>query len=276
LNHVAVRLITEPVFAEILVAEMAEIGYDSFVETDGGLEAFIPETGFSKEKLSLILDKYRSQTHIQTTFSTLEKVNWNEEWEKNYPPVLLEEKVMIRASFHEPLPVLYDIVINPKMSFGTGHHDTTALMIENQLTVSHLQKKVLDVGCGTGILGIMALKLGATSVKALDVEEWAVENTRENAILNHCENLEVKQGTLQEVNFAGNFDIILANINRNILLAELADYASRLMPGGFLLLSGFYMADTGDLLAGTVASGLAERKMTFRNQWASLVLQKNK
>ncbi|WP_373400530.1 50S ribosomal protein L11 methyltransferase [Algoriphagus halophilus] len=203
------------------------------------------------------------------------KVNWNEEWEKNYDPIEVDDLVFVRASFHDPAPGFqYEIVINPKMSFGTGHHATTYQMLKHQAEIDHKGKRVLDVGSGTGILAIMAHLLEAQEIEAFDIDEWCVENGNENFDLNGL-STRMDIGTIREVNPQGKFDIILANINKNILLDEMEIYAELLDSKGFLLLSGFYTEDIEDLLDHAAPLGLSLYKKNSKDNWAALILQKD-
>jgi len=273
MNHLEVNLLLSPEYAEILLAELAELGFESFVETDEGLSAYISEDEFSEEKLLEILSKYQSVTSIDFSWQRLEKKNWNAEWESNYAPIEVGEAVRVRALFHEPdARFRHELVITPKMSFGTGHHETTWLVMNEQLGLPHAGRAVLDVGCGTGILAILARKLGAAALLAFDIEEWAVENTRENFSLNEAtEQAEVFQGTIADVPADRRFGGILANINRNILLSEIPRYAQYLTPDGWLVVSGFYETDAPDIIAKAQSVGLTFQRMNTRNQWAMVV-----
>lgn len=291
MNYTELHLTVSPDYADILTAELAELGFESFVETDDGLNAYITEPDFDELAVQELIAKYADQTAIAYEVSSLEKRNWNAEWEKGYEPIDVAGPaspdqarsgvpailgVRVRASFHEPdtARFRYDIVINPKMSFGTGHHETTAMMLEHQLGLDFSEKVVLDVGCGTGILAILATKMGARSVLAFDVEEWAVENARENVDLNDCPQITVFQGTIGDVDQTERYDVILANINRNVLLAEIPAYASLLMAGGHLVVSGFYEIDASDITRTAMNSGLNMCSTLVRNQWTSLVFEK--
>ena len=182
---------------------------------------------------------------------------------------------MVRTTFHRIEDFYpYEIIINPQMSFGTGHHETTTLMLENQLLMNHQDLRVMDAGCGTGILAIMAGKRGAAHVDAFDTDEWAVTNAEANAALNQCANISVQRGTIATVGLADTYDTSLANINRNILLAEMPLYASKLAPGGTLLLSGFYETDMAELEKSAQAQGLQKRHQSTKNQWACLLFGK--
>ncbi|SIN98843.1 50S ribosomal protein L11 methyltransferase [Algoriphagus halophilus] len=262
-------------FREILIAELAEIGFDSFLETEEGVDAYAPEQEFDREAFLELIEKYKLPAQISWHESKMPKVNWNEEWEKNYDPIEVDDLVFVRASFHDPAPGFqYEIVINPKMSFGTGHHATTYQMLKHQAEIDHKGKRVLDVGSGTGILAIMAHLLEAQEIEAFDIDEWCVENGNENFDLNGL-STRMDIGTIREVNPQGKFDIILANINKNILLDEMEIYAELLDSKGFLLLSGFYTEDIEDLLECAAPLGLSLYKKNSKDNWAALILQKD-
>jgi ribosomal protein L11 methyltransferase len=260
---------------EILVAELAELGYESFIEQNDYLKAYILSENFKENAIKELFENYREQFEVSYQIKNLQKTNWNEEWEKNYSPVEIAGKVRIRAIFHEPKPEFqYEMLITPKMSFGTGHHETTSLMIENQLTINHQGKSVLDAGCGTGVLAIMAHFLGASAIEAFDIDEWAVENTQENIKLNHCSDIKVFQGTMNQIASQKQFDIILANINRNVLLADMPLYARNLKKEGYLLLSGFYENDTKDILQAVQRENLHFISQKTKNNWVAMICQK--
>ncbi|OOG78822.1 50S ribosomal protein L11 methyltransferase [Algoriphagus sp. A40] len=262
-------------FREILIAELAEIGFDSFLETEEGIDAYTPEADFDREKFDEILSKYQKPGQITLTEGMMPKVNWNEEWEKNYDPIEVEDLVYVRASFHQPQPGFkYEIVINPKMSFGTGHHATTFQMLRHQGELDHSGNRVLDVGSGTGILAIMAHLLGAREVEAFDIDDWCVDNGNENFDLNGLKT-RMGLGTIRQVNPIGHFDIVLANINKNVLLDEMGIYSGLLAPKGYLLLSGFYTEDIEDLLEVAKPLGMELIKKSSKDNWAALILQKN-
>jgi ribosomal protein L11 methyltransferase len=275
LDFIELKVTVSPDFSDILIAELAEIGFESFVDTDEGLNAYIQSHDFALDQVEEIRQKYSGLAQIVYTFSTIERKNWNEEWEKSYQPIIIGNQCLVRASFHQSQGQYpYEIIINPKMSFGTGHHETTSLMLENQLAISHTDAIVLDVGCGTGILAIMACKRGASKVDAFDTDEWAVENSRENFELNNCTHATVQKGTIKEVNLAPVYTIVLANINRNVLLNEIPAYALLLPQGGFLLLSGFYEKDIADIEQLALASGLTKEGQRVKQPWASLIFKK--
>jgi ribosomal protein L11 methyltransferase len=230
-------------FQELLMHELANIGFESFVETGNGLSAYI-EAGNFKENLvkQISFPDDLSLGSVEYSSEFIHGQNWNQEWEKNFQPVLIASRCYIRAPFHKPKDVAYEIVIEPKMSFGTGHHETTSLMIEQMLSMPFEGKKVLDMGCGTGVLSIMASKLKAASILAVDIDEWAYENTIENCQLNMATNVSAMMGDIDLIS-EKQFDIILANINRNILLKQISHYANTQSNEGLLLLSGIYLED---------------------------------
>jgi ribosomal protein L11 methyltransferase len=262
-------------FSEILIAELSEAGFDTFMETDQGFEAFVEEEKYDAEAVHSIRERYSALTRLTFSFDRIAKKNWNEEWEKNYEPINVDDRCLIRAAFHKPEKNFpYEIIITPKMSFGTGHHQTTYLMIKNQLDIDHQTKRVMDAGCGTAILSVMACKLGANEVEAFDIDEWSVVNGEENKELNRCPNIHLQQGKISEVNLTGKFDIILANINKNVLMEEIEIYSGYLNTGALLLLSGFYTRDIPDLLKESSKYKLSEKRRDEREGWACLLLEK--
>lgn len=263
-------------FREILIAELSEVGYDSFLETDEGFDAYIQEDLFDRNSFQQVIEQYQEAASIQVAKGKMPKINWNEEWEKNYNPIEVGDQVYVRASFHEARPEFkYNILINPKMSFGTGHHATTFLMLSHQLTTDHSGKRVLDIGSGTGILAIMAHQLGAKVIEAFDIDEWCVENGNENFDLNGMSNVRMGMGTVREVKPQGEFDIVLANINKNVLLDEMEVYATLVKTNGYLLLSGFYEHDISDIESKAVQFGLQLTDQKTKDNWAALILKKS-
>lgn len=273
--HTRLVVICDPDFSEILMAEIAEAGFDTFMENDKGFEAYVETENYDKQMLESIRERYNQQTSVIFYQDRIEKKNWNEEWEKSYEPVIVDDQCIIRANFHKPdRQYPYDIVITPKMSFGTGHHATTYLMIKNQLDLDHSNKRVMDAGCGTAVLSVMAAKRGAVFVDAFDIDAWSIENGKENAEVNHCTNIRIRQGKISELKFDEPFDIILANINKNILLMEMPYYFAYLKPGALLLLSGFYEHDIPDLMSRAEKEGLSKVKQVVHDSWATLLLQR--
>lgn len=276
MNYIQVTITCHQDFTEILIAELSEVGFDTFTETPGGLEAFIEEERFDESSVKEIIDRYQRQTPIDYNVEKIEKRNWNDDWEKSYEPINVENKVLIRAHFHKPNDQLpFEIIITPKMSFGTGHHQTTYLMIANQMTIDHSNKIVMDAGCGTGILSIMASKLGAHFVKAFDIDDWSITNATENFEVNNCKNISIQKGKLSDLRLQGKCDIILANINKNILLEEMSQYVEQLNSKGMLLISGFYEDDCKDLAEMGSSLGLHQVGMKVKDSWASLLLTLN-
>ncbi len=273
--YTRLQVVCDPAFSEILMAEIAEAGFDSFLETEEGFEAYAENEKFDQQQLSSVQKKYKHVNPLLFFQDKIRKKNWNKEWEKNLQPIVVEEKCLIRAEFHKTEKKYpYEIIITPKMSFGTGHHQTTYLMIKNQMTLDHRCKRVMDAGCGTAILSIMASKLGASEMEAFDIDEWSVINGKENIENNQCTNVHLQQGKIREMNFAGTFDIILANINKNVLLEELKIYATYLARGGYLMMSGFYDRDMKDIAKESARHGLAEERKDDRETWALLLLKK--
>lgn len=262
-------------FREILIAELSEIGFDSFLETEEGIDAYTLEDGFDREAFDAVIAQYKEEGQLVVAEGKMPKVNWNEEWEKNYDPIPVDDLVYVRASFHPSVPGFrHEIVINPKMSFGTGHHATTFQMLRHQGQIDHVGKRVLDVGSGTGILAIMADILGAQEVEAFDIDDWCVDNGNENFDLNLVKT-RMGLGTIREVDPQGPFDIVLANINKNVLLDEMSIYADLLVDKGYLLLSGFYTQDISDLMECATPLGFKLLKEGSKDNWAALILQKN-
>lgn len=257
--------------SDYLIAELFEIGFDSFQEFDDGFEGSCDHSAFDENKVKDILTQF---PNITFQLKEQEKVNWNEEWEKNYDPIIVDDRCIVRASFHKPQPQFeYEIIVTPKMSFGTGHHATTHQVLAYQLELDHQGKKVLDVGTGTGILAIMAQKRGASKLVATDIDEWCIENSEENFSLNGISEIALVKGQIEEVD-EKDFDIVIANINKNVLLDQISEYSVRLKPGGQLVLSGFYESDIEDLEKEALQFDLMKVHWTTRDNWAMLVLSK--
>jgi ribosomal protein L11 methyltransferase len=254
---------------EILIAELSMIGYAGFQEFDEVLEAYVELSSFDEKLLDALLKKYKVPDKVR--IEQLENINWNEQWEQAYDPVFIDGKVQIRASFHKPLPQYeLDIKINPKMSFGTGHHATTQLIISELLATKLHKKAVLDVGTGTGVLAIVAGKLGAASLTVTDIDDWSIQNCAENFLLNGLTEVEVLRGTISKLAFSRSFDIIIANINKNVLLDEMHCYAEALAKGGLLMLSGFYTHDVPEITKKAESFNLKVKKEKVLNSWAVL------
>lgn len=228
--------------SEILIAELGYAGFESFVETEDGVNAYIQKEDWNENILVDIHVLNSDEFKIEYTFEEIEQINWNEEWEKNFNPIVVDERCSVRAPFHDKPNTEYDIIIEPKMSFGTGHHETTHMMIQHLLKADLEGKKVLDMGCGTGVLAILAEMRGATSLDAIDIDNWCYLNTIENVERNNCNHIQAYEGDVALLE-GRSYDIIIANINRNILLNDIQYYAQSLNTGGLLFLSGFYSED---------------------------------
>jgi len=259
---------------EILIAVLSEIGFESFVNHNDGLSAYIAANQFNEDHLSILKEYPLLQSNIEFKINKIEQQNWNAKWESDYQAVLIPEKCCIRAPFHEPPDSnLLDIIIEPKMSFGTAHHETTRLMIEMLYQYPPVNKQVLDMGCGTGILAMLAYKLGAREIVAVDNDEWAFENANDNITQNNVDNISVYHGDATLIkNFE--FDVIIANINRNILLRDLENYNSVLRKDGVIFLSGFYINDIPDLRNKAESFGLKLYRQMDENNWVSILLKK--
>lgn len=265
---------TEP-GSEILASALSEESFESFVHNDYGFEAFIQEPLFDDTVLQQLSAQF---PEIKFTHSVqkIKKQNWNETWEKSFSPVLIKNYCSIRAPFHAAAtPPLLDIIIEPKMSFGTGHHQTTWLMTKAIFENDIKNKSVLDVGCGTGILSIVAKKLGAKKVVGFDIDEWSIENSRENRKVNGFSKTDIDfyQGTIHSIDNQL-FDYVLANINKNILLNEMKNYYDVLNMGGQLFLSGFFELDTPDLITAAKNIGLHLKNQETKGEWATLTFVK--
>lgn len=254
---------------EILMAELLELGFESFMEEKDGILGYIPVDGYKEDSVLSYLRKMSQMTGLTWEIKKVNAENWNALWESQYQPVLVEEKCLVRAPFHDPLPgVAYDIVIEPKMSFGTAHHETTALMIGMIMNEEVKGKNVLDMGCGTGVLAILAFKMGAESVDAIDNDEWAFQNAKENILKNNAPTISVIQGDIRSVPVR-EYDLILANINRNVLADDIPVYAQHLSPSGTMLVSGFYLDDLPLISRRAEENGLKIIRSESRNSWVA-------
>jgi len=254
---------------EILIAELGFSGFESFVETPDGVIAYIQEVDHFPTILEAIQILNSEEFTITYEFETIAQTNWNAEWEKNFNPIVVDDHCAIRAPFHEPFNVKYDIVIEPKMSFGTGHHETTHMMIQHILASDFTNKSVLDMGCGTGVLAILAEKKGAMALEAIDIDNWCYLNSLENVSRNDCHHITVLEGDASLLQ-GKQFDVIIANINRNILLNDLSTYSACLNEQGSLFLSGFYDSDCELIESTCEALNLKLENKLTRNNWAAL------
>ena len=255
--------------SEILIAELGELPFESFVESEFGVTAFIQKQLWTTSILDDIFVLNSPQFTISYTIEEIDQVNWNEEWEKNFDPIDVDGKCHVRAPFHPKTKAEYDIIIEPKMSFGTGHHETTHMMIQHLLEIDVTNMKTLDMGCGTAILAILAEMKGAQPIDAIDIDNWCFLNSIENAERNNCKHISVYEGDASLL-IDQCYDLIIANINRNILLNDMQSYVDCLNKNGVLLLSGFYEEDIPYIEASCIEKGLKFVKRIQRNNWVSL------
>lgn len=260
---------TKQLGSEILLAELEDTAFESFEETDKGLSAYVQSELHSDDILSGVMILENPEFEILYEIEYIETVNWNEEWEKNFNPIEVGEECYIRAPFHESKNVKYEIVIEPKMSFGTGHHQTTSMMIQHLLETDLQEKKTLDMGCGTAILAILAEMKGAKPIDAIDIDNWCYLNSIENAERNSCKQISVYEGNASLLE-GKKYDVIIANINRNILLNDMKMYASCLDKGSLLFLSGFYTEDIPVIDESCQQNGLKFQSKHEKDNWVAL------
>lgn len=275
LDYIELSVIVTPrdPFTDIITAQLADMGYESFVETEKGVNAYIPVAAFTDDFLSLLAD-FKDVCSYEFEKKVIKRQNWNQLWESNFQPVIVGMDCVIKAPFHTiPFQAKYEIIIEPKMSFGTGHHDTTYMMVEELLTLDVHSKALLDMGCGTGILAILAAKMGAASVIGIDIDDWSIENSIENINKNNTPSINVTKGDIDTL-LNRTFSIILANINKNVLLKHLPQYARSILPSGNLLLSGFFDSDTDELIRAAESLGFVLLNKKTRNNWALIHLTK--
>lgn len=265
----------ENYIADLLAAQLGEVSFESFMATPHGLDAFIQTKNLDLEKVRNLIIDFAYGAEITFSVENIEDKNWNEEWEKYFfNPIVIDNRCVIHSSFHRDYPkVQYDLTIDPKMAFGTGHHETTSLMVAEILDMDLAGKNVLDMGCGTSVLAILVSMRGATNVTAIDIDNWCVENSIDNIRLNDVSNIEVLQGDASLLP-GRKFDVILANINRNILLADMHIYADCLADGGNLYISGFYTEDIPVLEKEAEKNGLAKVNFKEKNNWAMVKMMK--
>ncbi|MDH8701749.1 ribosomal protein L11 methyltransferase [Dysgonomonadaceae bacterium PH5-43] len=257
---------------DIISALLSDIGFESFVESDKGLDAYVPENLYSEENLAETLENLPLiDTNVKYHIEFIKSKDWNEEWEKNFfQPIIIDDRVVIHSSFHKDIPSLdYDITIDPKMAFGTGHHSTTSLMVSYMLDLDLTNKSLLDMGCGTAVLAILASMKGANPVMAIDIDQWAYENSLENIRLNNTPDIAVALG---DASLLGDdkYDFIFANINRNILLEDIPTYAKCMKQGSSLYMSGFYQEDIDIIMKKCQEYGLKFVSFKEKNNWCAV------
>ncbi len=274
MNYTKVSFTINPnssIARDILTAELAQFDFDSFEETKEGLNAYIPTSSYNADDIRSIHLINSDEFDISFENEEMPEQNWNETWEKHFfNPIIIDNRCIVRSPFHTDVPKAeYDLLIEPKMAFGTGHHETTGLMIKHILDIDFKNKSVLDMGCGTGILGILCAKKEAKNVLGIDIEEWAFNNANENIQLNNVQNMQVLCG---DATLLGEekYDIILANINRNILLDDIKNYVSVLKDGGTILLSGFYNKDIDVIEPECIKNNLKKIGIKEDNNWVAI------
>lgn len=258
---------------DVLSAVLGEAGFESFIEQTDGIAAYIQKQLFNEDSLQTALAEFPMLgTQVEYSYQEAEDKDWNEEWEKNFfQPIIIDDRCVIHSTFHRDIPKAeYDIVINPQMAFGTGHHETTSLIIGELLNGNLQGKSLLDMGCGTSILAILARMRGAAPCTAIDIDEWCVRNSLENIELNHVDDITVFQGDASSLADKGPFDVIIANINRNILLNDMKHYVSRMHSGSELYMSGFYVDDIPVIQAEAERNGLSFVHQQEKNRWAAV------
>lgn len=258
---------------DVLAAVLGDAGFESFIEREGGLSAYIQQSLYNEEVIKNALNEFPlPDTEITYNYVEAEDKNWNEEWEKNFfQPIVIGNRCVIHSTFHHDVPKAeYDIVINPQMAFGTGHHETTSLIISELLNSELEGKSLLDMGCGTSILAILARMRGATPCTAIDIDEWCVRNSIENIELNKVTDIDVELGDAGTLQGKGPFDVVIANINRNILLNDMKQYVACMHPGSELYMSGFYVDDIPVIREEAERNGLNFIHHQEKNHWAAV------
>lgn len=261
---------------DVLAALLCEIDYESFVPDESGLVAYVKKELFDELKIKTILTEFPFDNDISYKYEIVEGQDWNSEWEKNYfKPIIVKDQCVIHSSFHKDIPSLpYDIVIDPKMAFGTGHHATTSLIIEQLLEMDLVDKSVVDMGTGTGILAILASMRGASQITAIEIDPMAHANAIDNLKINNAESINLILGDASSLNKVKNIDVFIANINRNIITQDISAYASTLHSGSVMLLSGFYESDIPVIMEYARPLGLTYHSHTLKNDWSCLYLVK--
>jgi len=279
MTYLEIRFLTdgnEQFVADILISLLADIGFDSFSENEYGFNAYILQKDFSENLLNDLLKQVPVKEPVKYSIHEIPPTDWNEKWEKEYfQPILIENQCVIHSSFHKNIPsVQYDILIDPKMAFGTGHHETTSLMLSLLLQLELNNKSFLDMGCGTAVLAILASMKGANPILAIDIDEWAFANSLENVSLNKVENIRVLQGGAELLEKESPVDFIFANINRNILLQNMEVYVNCMREGSYLFMSGFYEADISMIREKAESLGLTYTGQQEKNNWVAVSFER--
>ena len=273
-SEVNIRLKELNPFADIIVAKLNEIEFESYVEDNNGVKAYVQTHLLDKKSVNDILTEVANLTELSYKITKVEQENWNQLWENNFVPVFINDKCVIRANFHESIPnIEYEIIITPKMSFGTGHHETTSLVMNEMFELEFKEKSVLDMGSGTGVLAILASLLGAIYLMGIDIDDWAFKNAIENANINNVSNIQFVHGDVKAIGVE-KFDIILANINRNIILQDIEKYVGALNENSDILLSGFLEEDIPLILEKSKQLDLELVVLKNNNKWQMLHLKK--
>jgi ribosomal protein L11 methyltransferase len=276
-TYIAYHFTIEPIElgSQILIAQLEDTAFESFEETEEGVSAYVQKDVWSENILNDIEIITNENFKISYTTNEIEPVNWNEEWEKNFSPIDVDGICHVRAPFHPATNAKYEIVIEPKMSFGTGHHETTHMMIQHLLDLDVTNKKTIDMGCGTAILAILAEMKGAHPIDAVDIDNWCYLNSIENAERNNCKHISVYEGDASWLNGGQKYDVFIANINRNILLNDMTTYVNCMNDNAVLLLSGFYTEDFEAINECCEKLGLTFESKKERNNWLGLKYSKN-
>lgn len=258
---------------EILIAKLDQLEFEGFVEKTDGLECYISVNNWEKRVLDVFYPLEQEGIDVDWFIDTVEDKNWNSLWEQNYSPVFIGNSCVIRSNFHKKTNINHEIIIQPRMSFGTGHHETTKLIVEDLIKNPPLKKNVLDIGCGTGILSILAEKLGANKIDSIDKCEFSMNSAKENFKINRCDKISLHHGTIDLFNFK-NYDNILVNINKNEIIKEAKSYFKKLALYGTIHLSGFYTVDEGSIKKKFEDLGLKLKRKKRKNKWSLLIFEK--
>lgn len=272
MKYLEIKFTLPEEFRDMIIAELSNHGFDTFLETEGGFNTYADNPELNLSPIEHVINIYKDLAEISYEATISPDKNWNEEWEKNFEPIVIEDKCLVKAPFHKidkkyPL----EILIQPKMAFGTGHHATTYLMLQEMMKLDLQSKSVLDLGSGTGILAIGAVTLGANIVWATDINEWSIDNSRGNFELNGCEDIKLLCGQIEDLDIPIQFDVVLANINRNVLLEEIPSYLPKMKPDALLILSGFFQEDQPLIETCVAENGLHVVDNAIRNSWSVLV-----